>query len=619
MTAPRDPYRYFRIEAVELLDGMARAVLELERRVDAQLVSKVLRFAHTLKGAARIVKHAQVAQLAHELEDLLVPLAAAPVVRPQQAAIALIDRMSAAIAALPAVSKATTPTPASPPPMALSMHADVGTLDDILAGIGELHGLVGRLRDGGDPRRLADQLERELTAVRHDAETLRHLPASSMFGSLARIARDTAVALGKEVELVTEGLEFRLDPQMLSAIHGALVQLVRNAVAHGIELPAVRRAAGKPTSGRVTIAVMARAGRACFECRDDGGGIDLAAVERAAVARGLAPGATREALLELLLGGGLSTRAEVTEIAGRGIGLDLARTAARDLGGTLVVTTGAAGTTIALAVPMMTTAVPALIVYGGDRAGVIPLAVIRRVERIDPAAVVRGPAGATIQSGDAAIPMASLATLLGGTPGTATSVVIVERDGLAAIAVDRLGAIDKLILRAFPPGTPVAALLWGVAVDASGTPIPVFEAGALVIAARASVDPIQPAAIAPLPILVVDDSLTTRMLERSILEAAGYQVDLASSAEEALDKVAARRYGIVLVDVEMPGMDGFQFVTELRARPALAQLPAILVTSRDALADRQRGVTAGAQGYVVKGEFDQTQLVGLIRRLAVSA
>jgi two-component system chemotaxis sensor kinase CheA len=126
----------------------------------------------------------------------------------------------------------------------------------------------------------------------------------------------------------------------------------------------------------------------------------------------------------------------------------------------------------------------------------------------------------------------------------------------------------------------------------------------------------EPATAAPaLPILVVDDSLTTRMLERSILESAGYEVDLAASGEEGLEKARSRDYGLFLTDIDMPGIDGYAFVAEARADPALAGVPAILVSSRAGAEDRRRGAEAGADAYVVKGEFDQEELLGHIRRL----
>ena len=264
----------------------------------------------------------------------------------------------------------------------------------------------------------------------------------------------------------------------------------------------------------------------------------------------------------------------------------------------------------------------------------MPLAAIRHVARLDRAAVQRTPEGLAIvlhAGPDAAaelVPLAPLAAVLdprAPTTLTAAASAIVVVDG-GALAVDRLGATDDTIVRALPAHTPVDPVVWGVALDVAGTPQPVFEPGALAAAIARVARDARPtfddrnslSAAARLPVLVVDDSLTTRMLERSILEAAGYTVDLASSAEEGLVKVAQARYAIVLVDVEMPGMDGFEFVAALRARPDTAALPAIMVTSRDGLDDRRRGAAAGAQGYIVKGQFDQVQLVATIERLVVA-
>jgi two-component system chemotaxis sensor kinase CheA len=168
-------------------------------------------------------------------------------------------------------------------------------------------------------------------------------------------------------------------------------------------------------------------------------------------------------------------------------------------------------------------------------------------------------------------------------------------------------------LPAFAQADPTVA---GTTLDAEGVPRLVLDAAGLVAAARASrvARPIEPAR-ARAPILVVDDSLTTRMLEQSILESAGYEVELAVSAEEALEKARARSFGLFVVDVEMPGMDGFEFVRVTRADPRLGRVPAILVTSRGAPEDRRRGADAGAAAYIVKGEFDQSRLLATIREL----
>jgi len=187
---------------------------------------------------------------------------------------------------------------------------------------------------------------------------------------------------------------------------------------------------------------------------------------------------------------------------------------------------------------------------------------------------------------------------------------------VAALGVDRLVGTNSVIMRGLPALAPTDPVVLGASLDVDGMPQLVLDPEALVAAASGArrLAP-ERAAGAKLPVLVVDDSLTTRMLERSILESAGYEVEVAASAEEALEKLPQRRYGLFLVDVEMPGMDGFEFVAKTRAHPQQPGVPAILVSSRNAPEDFERGRLAGASAYVVKAEFDQRKLLETIRGL----
>ncbi|MBV8780645.1 MAG: response regulator, partial [Phycisphaerae bacterium] len=199
----------------------------------------------------------------------------------------------------------------------------------------------------------------------------------------------------------------------------------------------------------------------------------------------------------------------------------------------------------------------------------------------------------------------------------AWSAVIVEAAcGRAAIAVDRLRAAANIVVRPLPRSARSSPLVSGASLNAEGEPQLVLDPEALVARARrAQAREIESAPKKRACVLVIDDSLTTRMLEQSILESAGYEVEVATSAEEGLEKARARQYGLFLVDVEMPGMDGFEFVTRTRADARLSKTPAILVTSRNAPEDRRRGEQAGASAYIVKGEFDQSYLLRMAREL----
>jgi two-component system chemotaxis sensor kinase CheA len=488
---------------------------------------------------------------------------------------------------------------------------------------GELQSLVGGFERGLVAS--IDQVDRELRQLRDAAEQLRLIPAGALFTALERSARDAARTLGKRVRFEGRGGEIRLDAQVMGAVQGALLQGVRNAVAHGIEAAGTRQAAGKPFEGRVTLEVARRGQHVVFRCSDDGAGVDLDAVRRCVQRKGLLATATNalgvDALLQLLLRGGLSTAGAVTEVAGRGIGLDVVRETAERLGGEVAMRTAAGqGTTLELTVPLSLAALDALVVEAAGTAVAIPLDAVRRTLRLAPQDIARSAQGDTVVYEGRVIPCVALGQLLDGaapaSPRHALSVVIVEGAGaLAAIGVDRLLAPAKLVLRPLPELAPASPLVAGASLDVEGNPQLVLDADGLVLAAQCAGVPARPAEAARVPVLVIDDSLTTRMLEQSILESAGYAVHAAVSGEAALEQARRQPYALFLVDVEMPGMDGFTFIERTRADPALRDVPAMLVTSRSSAEDRQRGRDVGAQAYVAKSEFAQTEFLERVRQL----
>ncbi|MFC3386733.1 response regulator [Couchioplanes caeruleus subsp. azureus] len=419
-----------------------------------------------------------------------------------------------------------------------------------------------------------------------------------------------------------------MDPHVLGLASSALLHIVRNAVVHGIEPEADRLAAGKPAEGTVTVAVERRGSYAAFLCTDDGRGFDLAAVRRTAEARGLLmPGSTdpgEQALLDLVLRGGISTSPTVTEVAGRGIGMDVARDVADQLGGDVRVRTATGrGTTVELVLPLALLSLHGLIVEAAGSVATVPLDSVRTCVRLRPEQAATAVVTGKLAHDGEALPFLPLARALyagttvdqeEGGPGVA---VVVAADGRSvAVGVDRLAGTSTLVVRPLPELAPAAPVIGGVSMDLDGNPRLVLDAHGVVAEAARVGGGAAPAEPAPrLPILVVDDSLTTRMLERSILESAGYEVDLAASGEEGLDKARSRRYGLYLTDIDMPGIDGFTFVAETRADPELAGVPAILVSSRASAEDRARGAAVGAAAYVVKGEFNQEELLAHIRRL----
>jgi two-component system chemotaxis sensor kinase CheA len=279
------------------------------------------------------------------------------------------------------------------------------------------------------------------------------------------------------------------------------------------------------------------------------------------------------------------------------------------------------GTLLEITVPISRSALDALLVETEGRVAAIPLDAVRRTLRVEPSEVTRSAEGDSIFVDGRIIPFAPLARSLrvtakaSGASRVWSAVLVESRGALAAVGVDRLLGTETVVARALPDGMPSHPAVAGAMLDSEGNPRLVLDPDGLVARALTASRDAPPEAKQRAPILIVDDSLTTRMLEQSILESAGYEVDVAASGEEGLEKARTGRYALFLVDVEMPGIDGFTFVERTRADANLQDVPSILVTSRSSDEDRRRGHAAGASAYIVKGEFDQTELLMRIRTL----
>jgi two-component system, chemotaxis family, sensor kinase CheA len=668
---PKDRYKYFRVEARELLEGLGRGALDLEKSAGGvEIVVRMLRLAHTLKGAARVVGQPAIADCAHALEDVLAPhrMGPATAMPPEELeqVLHLLDDIGARVAALGGQGAERPPGTAAPAPEPLeNVRVEIGEMDELLEGVFETDVRLAAIRrdfeDVARARGLAaslvkvlpaatraravaeelvsviDRADRNLTAgldhadheiaqVREKAHELRLVPASAVFVELERAARDAAQSLGRPVRFETSGGDHRLEANVLFAVRDALLHVVRNAVAHGIETPADRRRAGKPPEGLVRLDVKRRGHRIAFVCRDDGRGIDVEAVRRVAASRGATVtdgelGA--EQLLRLLLESGLTTSEKVTQVSGRGIGLDVLRTTVERLKGDIrLANEPGRGMTVDICVPVSLSSVSALVLDAAGLTCCVPLDAVRQTLRLASGDIARSAERDSIVVEGVVVPFMPLGRVLARTPSSALvrawSTVVVEAGSYrAAIGVDRLIGTSRVVLRPLPRLAGPVPIAAGASLDGEGNPQLVLDPRGLVDAVHAGRGATVVAAVEATraPVLIIDDSLTTRMLEQSILESAGYAVDLAVSAEEGLARARQGPYSLFLVDVEMPGMDGFEFVAHTRGDPALRGIPAILVTSRHSADDRRRGAEVGARAYIVKGEFDQGLLLRTIRLL----
>ncbi len=453
---------------------------------------------------------------------------------------------------------------------------------------------------------------------------LRLLPAALWRQPMQRTVREAARLTGREVELRITGDEVHLDRTLLEELKNPLLHLLRNAVDHGIEPAAVRAASGKPARGRVTVSLTQEGGQIIVAVRDDGRGIDQQAVRQQAVARGLLTAAAAEGLDEqqtyqLLLRPGFSTAGELTKLSGRGVGLDVVRTAVERLSGQLHITAAPGqGACFTLAVPMTLVAAQVLLLQEPEGIYALPQSSVERIELVRRAELLALGTRTIYKKDDEAVVVARLATLLGasGAADWPARLPLLQLHGggqRVALACERLLGESELILQPLPVELRRHRMLSAVALLPSGEVLLVLKPGVLLEAALTA--PAAASAPSRRTVLVADDSLTTRSLLRSVLESSGYKVRTAADGEEALRLLRSEPVDLLVSDVQMPRLDGIGLVERLREDPRIAALPVVLFSSADSEEDRRRGAGSGADAYLTKGAFERGQLIDEVRRL----
>jgi two-component system chemotaxis sensor kinase CheA len=458
------------------------------------------------------------------------------------------------------------------------------------------------------------------SGVADAVQRLRTQPFEQACSSLDRVVRDIATATGKSARLLVVGGEVDVDRSVITALRDPLLHLVRNAVDHGLETPDVRKASGKPTTGTVEVLASLEGSLLRVTVRDDGGGIDAARLRAAAARRGLTLPTDDP---ELAFTPGLSCRDDVTDVSGRGVGLDAARARLEQLGGSLEITsTAGSGTQAHLTTPVSLAVLRVLLVRAGEQLVALPSAAVDRVVQVE-RQQLREVEGAVLLPVDGRNARAVALAEAVGLPAAATELsqqarlgVVVPRGGDAVLVTD--GLLDELEVAVQPVPVRLAGTpgVLGIAILPSGqpalavNPVAVGRHAAPLAMPRGT----QPHTAAP-RILLAEDTVTTRALERSILEAAGYSVSVAVDGVDAWEQLQADGADLVVSDVDMPRMSGFELCRRIRGSAQLRDLPVVLVTSLDSAADRQRGLEAGADAYVVKAEFQQGTLLDTLARL----
>ena len=485
---------------------------------------------------------------------------------------------------------------------------------------------------GTDPEAIDSfrDLGRSIGALQDEAIRSRMVPFSTIAGVLQRAVREVARRSGKQVRWDLRGGDTEIDGRVLDHLADPLLHLVRNAVDHGVELPDDRVAIGKPPHASVSLHAMHLGADVVITVTDDGAGIDLDAV-RAAAAR-TTPSATStsdDEAINLIFESGLSTAAQPNDVSGRGVGMDVVRTQLRSVRGRIEVRSWpGTGTEFTISVPITLSIAPSLVVRVGDRGYALPMrSVVSLIGANEPREDVSGRSHVWVEG--KIVPEYSLATTLGlaGVDDRPRpSVVLAGLTRLRAFSVDGFDGQRDVVVKSLSQMIPPLDLVAGASVDPDGSILLVLDPAGLVDRERRGHRPAanedeRPHAADEMnaprhrSILVVDDALTVRELERSILERAGYEVRTANDGQDALARLAEAPADLVLTDLEMPNMDGFALVEAIRAHDTLSTIPVVILTTRADDASRRRGLDVGADGYVIKSNFDGASLIGVVERL----
>jgi two-component system chemotaxis sensor kinase CheA len=656
----------FHDEVSQRLDEMEAALLAIESgTADSSVIDALFRDAHTIKGTAGMFGLDDVAAVAHAAEDILAVLRERGTVPPgmadpllhatgvvrarvngEEAPVDdLLDELATSLAALSGAGagETTTPTPRRPsaaevvpppPPAAAreqrrpgtdqrSVRVPPGKIDHLLDVVGEamqdgrrLAHALGATADAeaGLPENIADALSgsaRTLGELKDAAVKMRTLPVAVIAGSLPRAIRDLARAAGKDVEFTVTGAETELDRVILDSLADPITHLLRNAVAHGIESPAERERAGKPRRGRVELRAVPRGGLVEIVVADDGRGITREVAEQARA---------EGSLTDILSRTGYSTAGEVTELAGRGVGLDAVRDYVQSLGGGFEIRSQPGqGMEVSLLLPLALALLDVLLFERGGSVFGVPLSVVEEVVTVTETTAMQGRPSLIVRG--RAIPVADVATLLGAQApplrASPPALVLGMTDRRVAVTCDALLGTEEVVVKPLRPLLATVRGYLGAAILGDGRIALLAEPVALT-RDRPAIEPAAPHArpAASRKVLVVEDSFTVRELQRSILETAGYETVTARDGREALQVIGQDpEIALVVTDLEMPRVDGLGLTRALRADPAHASLPVVIVTSHGSEEDQRKGIEAGADAYMAKRNFDQHALLATVERL----
>ncbi|MDH5264547.1 MAG: response regulator [Betaproteobacteria bacterium] len=464
---------------------------------------------------------------------------------------------------------------------------------------------------------------------------VRLVPLGNLADRFYRVVRQTAKELGKKANLEIKGIRVELDRSMLEKITAPFEHLLRNAVAHGIETPEARAAAGKPEIGEISIDAVQRGNEVVLTISDDGQGLNFRRIRERAIERGMLQAGDQlgeAALAQFIFLPGFSTATEVTQIAGRGVGMDVVKAEITSLGGRVeLASSPGKGATFTITLPLTLAVTQAVMLRAGDRLYAVPSVMIDQVQEYRAPAYAEVAGRGEVQWKGNAYPLRSLLTLLGerDSPLPPRQIpVLLLKSGVerAAIRVDEIVGNREVVVKTIGPQLARLAGVAGATVLGNGQVVLILNPvnlvhrkaapGEVIVAVPEEPVPQEPAKAKAAPlVMVVDDSLTVRKITGRMLTREGYEFVTAKDGVDALQQLQDVRPDVILLDVEMPRMDGFEFARNVRLDESTKSIPIIMITSRTADKHRNRAIELGVNEYMGK-PYQEEQLLALIARYA---
>lgn len=682
--------RDFKIEAAEHHSSIIEGLLELEKNSNsadyASIVERIFRETHSLKGAARAVNLPQIEKICMSLESLFnrikkgelkinpgifeishkaldaISFLLKNIENPSASAAINFSILTGSIDAV-----AASQMRESAPQIAIadieSVNSDKsiesdnrnrskqdGTirisqkkLEQLMVKSDEMISLKTRLNFFASQfRELSPEFEKfskefskMVDELSFDLKSSMLLPISSLTNLLPKIARDIATENGKEIDLVISGEGIEIDRKVMEELKDPMIHIIRNCCDHGIELPSVRRSAGKKNRGTIKITIEQESNRnISLTISDDGAGIDVVKLKESALKTGnftpveLSKMDDKEAI-RLIFESGISTKKFITDLSGRGLGMSIVLEKTEKLGGTVNVTTEKGiGTKFTFILPQTVAAFRGLTITSGNNKFVIQSKSVEKVLRIRPKEIFSVEAKRVISYDGDTVPIVPLASLLGikektsGPNSEFINLMVVNiSDRRVAFSADNIGEETEGIIKDLGPMLSKVRLISGAILSGSGSVLPILNTKELInegLKFRTRDNSIikeSGSAQEQKRVIIAEDSVTIRSMLRGYVENAGYYVQTAVDGAQAFKMLQEESFDLLVSDIEMPNMNGFELTKRVREDSALYDMPVILVTALESKDDKERGLESGANAYIIKSTFEQSNLLDTIKRL----